>query len=146
MAQKTGLRLRWDWKRSSWEVLDKRGKRVQYRFRQWLRRCLECGQETPCGAGAPLCNGHRAQHWERQRLVSRAARIAVSKAIKEGRLPPLDGSIACVDCGRAAEVWEHREYERPLDVDPVCRSCNCRRGPAKEMRPLWWKKIPAQKG
>lgn len=56
----------------------------------------------------------------------------VNKAIKRGLLPDLkSGEYACVDCGRVAHEYEHRDYSRPLDVEPVCRSCNKRRGSAK---------------
>jgi uncharacterized OB-fold protein len=39
----------------------------------------------------------------------------------------------CVDCGRTAECYDHRDYGRPLDVEPVCRACNVIRGPAKPL-------------
>jgi len=53
----------------------------------------------------------------------------VAKAIREGVLPKLDGSISCVDCGKPARDYEHRDYNYPLQVEPVCRGCNRRRGP-----------------
>lgn len=56
-------------------------------------------------------------------------RAAVSGAIRRGTLPPLAG-LACVDCGKPARVYEHRDYSRPLDVEPTCYSCNGLRGPA----------------
>lgn len=37
----------------------------------------------------------------------------------------------CVDCKLTkAEVWEHRDYRKPLKVAPVCQACNLARGPA----------------
>lgn len=52
---------------------------------------------------------------------------AVKSAIKHGRLaPPTD--FACVDCGKPATAYEHRDYNKPLEVEPVCRPCNARRG------------------
>lgn len=54
---------------------------------------------------------------------------AVKKAIKLGDLLPLRGQY-CVDCGDPARDYDHRDYNKPLDVDPVCRSCNIRRGAA----------------
>ena len=36
----------------------------------------------------------------------------------------------CVDCGANATDYDHRDYNKPLDVEPVCRSCNIRRGNA----------------
>lgn len=55
---------------------------------------------------------------------------AVFKAKSAGQLQPAT-SFHCVDCGAVAEHYEHRDYNRPLDVEPTCRSCNYRRGNAK---------------
>lgn len=60
-----------------------------------------------------------------------AAVMAVMKAKKAGLLPILDGSIKCSDCDKPAAQYDHRDYSRPLVVEPVCVSCNQRRGPAK---------------
>jgi hypothetical protein len=57
-----------------------------------------------------------------------AAQYVVRKAIFEGRIPRLDGSVACADCSKAACDYDHRDYNRPLDVVPTCRSCNRKRG------------------
>ncbi len=38
-------------------------------------------------------------------------------------------SFRCVDCAKRAEVYDHRDYAKPLVVAPVCRSCNKKRGP-----------------
>jgi len=56
---------------------------------------------------------------------------AVALAKRRGDLPHLtDGKTACVDCGNPASVYDHRDYLKPLEVDPVCRVCNSKRGPA----------------
>ena len=36
----------------------------------------------------------------------------------------------CVDCGKPATEWEHRDYTRYMDVVSVCHGCNMRRGSA----------------
>lgn len=54
----------------------------------------------------------------------------VAKARRTGALKP-PAEFDCVDCGREAECYDHRDYAKPLDVEPVCRSCNVIRGPAK---------------
>jgi hypothetical protein len=54
----------------------------------------------------------------------------VRGAIVSGELPALDGTVTCVDCGAPASSYDHRSYFHPLDVDPVCRICNAKRGPA----------------
>lgn len=43
----------------------------------------------------------------------------------------------CVECGKTwAMALDHRHYAQPLKVDPVCRSCNAKRGPALDVRKL----------
>jgi len=56
---------------------------------------------------------------------------AVQRAVKKGILP-LVKTLICVDCGRPGECYDHRDYDKPLDVVPVCRKCNYKRGPAKK--------------
>ena len=58
-----------------------------------------------------------------------AAINAVSKAVRLGVLPPVK-SLVCVDCSKPAQCYDHRDYNKPLDVVPVCRKCNIRRGSA----------------
>jgi hypothetical protein len=53
----------------------------------------------------------------------------VSRAVRHGEIPPAR-QLACADCGAQALHYDHRDYGRPLDVQPVCRSCNYRRGSA----------------
>lgn len=64
---------------------------------------------------------------ERDPLVS-GARNAVTKAVSSGALPPAK-TQSCVDCGKQARDYDHRDYHQPLLVVPVCRSCNKLRGP-----------------
>lgn len=59
-----------------------------------------------------------------QREASRIARDAV----KKGLLPNVK-TLSCVDCGAQATEWEHRDYSKPLEVEPTCRRCNRLRGP-----------------
>lgn len=62
--------------------------------------------------------------------ASYAASVLRKEIRKGNMLKAKDIGLACVDCGSAAEVWEHRDYTKPLDVDPCCISCNLRRGKA----------------
>lgn len=57
------------------------------------------------------------------------AHALVAKEVKAGRLPSAK-SLECVDCGKPAIGYEHRDYNHPLVVEPICRACNTRRGPA----------------
>lgn len=54
----------------------------------------------------------------------------VRRAVIRGELPNLKATtVICVDCKvRRATNYEHRDYGKPLEVDPVCRSCNLKRG------------------
>jgi hypothetical protein len=76
-------------------------------------------------------------HSIHKRAMMRAAQI-VCRAIKRGDLPHLtDSIVTCVDCKvRRATNYEHRDYAKPLEVDPVCRTCNVLRGPAQISRPV----------
>lgn len=56
---------------------------------------------------------------------------ALWQAIREGKLPHPRRAGPCVDCGEAARQYDHRDYRQPLAVEPVCRSCNRKRGPAE---------------
>lgn len=54
---------------------------------------------------------------------------SVQRAVKIGWLPDLrSGEYACVDCNGVADRWEHRDYSKVLDVEPVCHKCNMARG------------------
>lgn len=61
------------------------------------------------------------------------AGVAVAKAVKAGILPAVT-ACRCSDCGKPATEYEHRDYNKPLDVVPVCKSCNFRRGMAIPVR------------
>lgn len=53
----------------------------------------------------------------------------VANAVHAGRIPRAD-SQKCVDCGGRAYCYDHRDYTKPLEVEPVCGGCNKKRGPA----------------
>lgn len=77
-----------------------------------------------------------------ERLWQQRSHAAVQLAIKTRLLPDLkSGSYACADCGDVAHEYDHRDYGRPLEVEPVCRSCNRRRGTAKWPLPQEFKLV-----
>lgn len=99
--------------------------------------CLDCQARLPQNVNGrgkkarptlrcATCAAQRRQHNE---AVRNAAYRAVAKAVKAGALKRPYGQ-SCADCGRPAEVFDHRDYSKPLQVEPVCRSCNVMRGPA----------------
>lgn len=60
--------------------------------------------------------------------IRKLARVKVRHAIARGTLNDLRKNyVQCVDCGDRATVHEHRDYTRPLMVEPTCKSCNSRR-------------------
>ena len=67
-------------------------------------------------------------NWDAMRLQRKAHGI-VARAKQFGILPIPDGSIDCTDCDAKAIEYDHRNYFKPLDVEPVCRSCNLMQGP-----------------
>ena len=89
--------------------------------------CRFCGKEATRDYRSIYCLSCLPVY-KRKPLAS----IAMSKvylAKKSGELQsPKD--FDCLDCGKAAEVYDHRDYRKPLEVDPVCYSCNSLRGPA----------------
>jgi hypothetical protein len=62
-------------------------------------------------------------------LAKRAAHKAVADARRAGQLRA-PSEFTCTDCQEPAVEYDHRDYGQPLKVDPVCRRCNLRRGPA----------------
>lgn len=107
-----------------------------------LFRCVECGAEVHRESAALFCwecvsrrskesvRRARQQAALKYPLRSRASAL-VHRAVRKGELPSLKGgAVACVDCGNPAAHYDHRDYTKPLDVQPVCRACNIRRGRA----------------
>lgn len=100
--------------------------------------------EAPRNRWEPYCPEHMRWHFAQKlnwevNCGRRQAGGIVTAAKRMGLLPHLDGSIACVDCGAPACDYDHRDYNKPLEVEPVCRRCNKLRGsaiPLATYRPL----------
>lgn len=90
-----------------------------------LIACISCSRTEERHQAALFCHECSLQH-------GREASRAISKVwdeIREGRMqPPTD--FDCVDCGAPASCFDHRDYTKPLQVEPVCAPCNRERGPA----------------
>jgi len=93
-----------------------------------MRLCRYCKQELrrPC-ENAEYC--FECHDYAGQRLAIRA----VNAAVRKGLLPK-PTTLTCVDCGKQAREYDHRDYNKPLEVQPVCRGCNKRRGGAIPVR------------
>lgn len=72
-----------------------------------------------------LCTTCLYAHGPRQTHAIGVLRYATLKG-----LLPRARECTCVDCGKPATDYDHRDYAKPLDVQPVCRGCNVRRGVA----------------
>jgi len=88
---------------------------------------------------------HRALWQQYQWALKRQRRAgwAVQNAVAAGLLPSLrNGTVPCKDCGKPAQAYDHRDYRKPLMVEPVCHGCNTKRGPAQDLGPIrqkWWR-------
>ena len=51
------------------------------------------------------------------------ARGAVRTEVENGRIPHIS-TQNCVECGRPARYYHHEDYNKPLDVEPLCASCH----------------------
>lgn len=60
--------------------------------------------------------------------VKARAYARTNRRIIKGEIPP-PSTLKCADCGDPAQLYDHRSYE-PIVIEPCCRSCNVRRGPA----------------
>jgi len=67
------------------------------------------------------------------RQESLRASAHVTNAISRGDMNRASAH-SCADCGNQARDWDHRDYLRPLEVDPLCRSCNIKRGCAYDSK------------
>ena len=83
-------------------------------------RCDECAKKA---------NRIRALKWRKEHSKLNNIYQDIHKDVKRGILPR-PSTLNCVDCGNAAHGYDHRDYSKPLDVVPVCRSCNKIRGAA----------------
>lgn len=61
------------------------------------------------------------------------ATVIVYNAVKNGALPNLKNKyVICRDCRKSRAIhYDHRDYNKPLDVTPLCMKCNYKRGPGK---------------
>jgi hypothetical protein len=109
-----------------------------------------CGKRKKWVGSNTTMNGcekcYFCRYLELNRDGSYKARGVVAKAVKIGVLSK-PKKFKCVGCGRQAQCYDHRDYNEPLTVDPVCFSCNSRRAPAvlawfaRDDDPLWWRRF-----
>jgi hypothetical protein len=92
------------------------------------RNCANCGVDIrKRDLSAKFC--FECMYSKPKRTGGYLAHKAVNRAVSTGELPKAS-TLACVDCGVQARDYDHRDYNKPLDVVPVCRRCNKMRGSA----------------
>lgn len=106
-----------------------------------MRPCRDCGEPVTGRASLTAtrcfkCATDPARLESRRQRDKRSlyyilAHRYVEVAVRCGDLKKLDGTVACADCRSPAKVYDHRDYTKPLQVDPVCRRCNHKRGIGK---------------
>lgn len=69
-----------------------------------------------------------------RRFLRRSASGQAKAAVRRGDLPD-PATLRCADCGAPAIGYDHRDYRHGDQVEPVCRKCNWRRGPARPIAP-----------
>lgn len=75
----------------------------------------------------------RSRNWNGAALAWTAVRLA-----RRNGLLPNPNTFYCEDCAKTAEVYDHRDYNQPLNVGPVCQPCNLKREDAKSK--VWTKR------
>ena len=97
--------------------------------------CLDCSTPVEPSPWAPRgrrralrCKPCKVARQAASHEIKRIAHLEVARAIRRGTLKRPD-EFVCVDCAKPALQYDHRDYTKPLDVVPVCRSCNILRGP-----------------
>lgn len=101
-------------------------RKIPYRTRIYTCRVCSVEYEGYFVGRHWYCEVCRLAHFEAQRFAA----SWVGRAIRAGVLMPAR-MLRCIDCGDWAHGWEHRDYSKPLDVEPTCSSCNFKRGPAR---------------
>jgi hypothetical protein len=92
--------------------------------------CRACGGQI---AGKASWAWYCARCSKVVKRIRRSAVNQVANAIQYQGFPH-PGGFTCVDCQSwPAQFYDHRSYAEPLNVDPVCGSCNRARGPAAEL-------------
>lgn len=92
--------------------------------RKMARVCLYCRAEITIRYKR-ICEHCRI---ERRHIVA-DCRALFQMAKHRGDIDSAPVNLKCIDCGKRAAHWEHRDYREPLKVVPVCATCNHERGP-----------------
>lgn len=98
-------------------------------WRMALKEIEAMGLEWPMHDARAPRFGQTSGQFDRRSLQNRAGAV-VGHFVRLGLLPKAN-TLTCVDCGERGGAWDHRDYAKPLAVEPVCFRCNMLRGPAE---------------
>lgn len=123
------------------------GDPIPYRPHKELR-CEACGVPHPSFSDkrrkyCSHCGYERLKKsWAGWRVTEKSKKHdavrRITKAAVRGGFLQDPRQLDCMDCGNPAECYDHRDYNKPLDVEPVCISCNGSRGAGIPLdRPLF---------
>lgn len=87
--------------------------------------CVVCAKPFEVKTKSKYCN----KCWRGVVFLRSVATKELTSAIERGDIPH-PKTMLCADCSKPAQCYDHRDYSKPLQVVPVCLSCNCLRGPA----------------
>jgi hypothetical protein len=134
--------LRWSHDGAGWRfVYIRDGRRF---LSEVYKTCHGCFGWSWLVLDSNICPGCYREEWRNERnrrfphlLIQSRAHALVSKAVRAGSLADLRAvEVRCSDCSARAACYDHRDYRKPLDVQPVCTRCNKRRGPAIDIAHL----------
>jgi len=103
--------------------------------------CIQCGESFERGINDHCeqrnkcwsCRDFRPKHMRKEKDYKGIASRILNYEIRCGRVPRItkngEDNFICVDCGARATGYDHRDYRKPLEIEPVCQSCNYHRGP-----------------
>ena len=103
------------------------------RINRLLAKCFRCSYEwVPRIENIKTCAKCRSPYWDiaKDKLQYMKMRGWAASVVQNAKYRGYVGrpeDQKCVDCGKQAKHWEHRNYARPLIIEPVCQSCNLKR-------------------
>jgi len=74
----------------------------------------------------PAKKGAHSKTYEQNNPEKNAAHLAVCNAVRRKHLPRVS-TCDCVDCGIQAAEYHHKDYSKPLEVEPLCKLCHVKR-------------------
>lgn len=102
-------------------------------------KCFRCKHEwIPRTENPQTCAKCRSPYWNKARDKKNYKEMQLNAALVvqqfiHKKLISKPGNYKCVDCGKPAVHWEHRDYSKPMSIEPVCRSCNKKRSSSNNL-------------